>query len=122
MLFAKDILRPRLRQDCERCRDGWVKSHRARERTPADRDRCGWHKIVIRDRCGWHKIVIVAAGTMRPISIATPFWTLGTVSEIATGIDQIEDYADYFDTLANHVHLTLQNHQPHRDDLGFVQS
>jgi hypothetical protein len=73
-------------------------SHRARERTPADRDRCGWHKIVIRDRCGWHKIVIVAAGTMRPISIATPFWTLGTVSEIATGIGQIEDHADYFDT------------------------
>src|SRR5882762_6762432 len=54
-------------------------SHRARERTPADRDHCGWHKIVI-----------IAAGTMRPISFATPFWTLGTVSEIATGIDQIE--------------------------------
>ena len=82
-------------------------SHRERERTPADRDRCGWHKIVI-----------IAAGTMRPISFATPFWTLGTVSEIATGIDQIEDHADYFDTLANHVHLTLQNHQPHRDDFN----
>jgi hypothetical protein len=52
-------------------------SHRARERTPADRDHCGWHKIVI-----------IAAGTMRPISFATPFRTLGTVSEIATGIDE----------------------------------
>jgi hypothetical protein len=30
----------------------------------------------------------------------------------------MEDHADYFDTLANHVHLTLQNHQPHRDDFN----
>src|SRR5258707_9923396 len=56
--------------------DGRVMSHRARERTPADRDHCGRHKIVI-----------IASGTMMPISFAA-FWTLGTVSEIATGIDE----------------------------------
>jgi hypothetical protein len=38
-------------------------SHGARERTPADRDHCGRHKIVI-----------IAAGTIRPTSFATAFW------------------------------------------------
>src|SRR5258706_1755167 len=55
----------------------WVSHASPRERTPADRDHCGRHKIVI-----------IASGTMRPISFATAFWTLRTVSQIATGIDE----------------------------------
>src|SRR5258708_27499346 len=66
MLFAKDILRPKIAGAAAMGESRVT----ARERTPADRDHCGLHKIVI-----------IAAGAIRPISFTARFWKLRTVSE-----------------------------------------